>query len=307
VYVTATTDELKPPLVVPYLAALVTGTRAIVYVQLPNTPSFAEPAFQTLATVVQGGDAKRIREAFVTYANMLDRPYNPPGTEYARRLWNQYADRLSQYALAGQRVTWAKEAEQVLSKIESTMTEVREQFAPSDRPTFEGREIVLGPRAGDYYLVRHGLEEGELVVTQGNFKIDAEIQIQAKPSMMTPEGGGGGGHDHGGHGGAVAKKTGDEHAGHKTALPAEFNRQMRGLEAAYDQVAQAVQQQDVDWAAAAFAQFTIVIVPTIGSLLLRGSAMLDSRAASPSTTSSTLSPAVTAFTASFKIRLHSRR
>jgi Cu(I)/Ag(I) efflux system membrane fusion protein len=69
-----------------------------------------------------------------------------------------------------------------------------------EKPTFEGREIVLGPRAGDYYLVRRGLNEGERVVTKGSFKIDAELQIQAKPSMMTPEGGGGGGghaHDHG--------------------------------------------------------------------------------------------------------------
>ena len=65
-------------------------------------------------------------------------------------------------------------------------------------PTFEGREILLGPRAGNYYLVKHGLSEGELVVTSGNFKIDSALQIQARPSMMTPEGGGGGGHDHGG-------------------------------------------------------------------------------------------------------------
>ncbi|GAB5444696.1 MAG: hypothetical protein Fues2KO_50450 [Fuerstiella sp.] len=77
-------------------------------------------------------------------------------------------------------------------------------------PTFEGREIVLGPRAGDYYLVRSGLKEGEMVVSNGNFKIDSALQIFAKPSMMTPEGGGGGGHDHGGGG---AKKN-DEHAGH---------------------------------------------------------------------------------------------
>ncbi len=55
---------------------------------------------------------------------------------------------------------------------------------------FEGREIVLGPRAGDYYLVREGLNEGELVVVNGNFKIDSAIQILAKPSMMNPEGGG---------------------------------------------------------------------------------------------------------------------
>lgn len=57
-----------------------------------------------------------------------------------------------------------------------------------DKPTFEGREIVLGPRAGDYYLVSSGLKEGEQVVTRGNFKIDSALQIQAKPSMMAPEG-----------------------------------------------------------------------------------------------------------------------
>lgn len=56
-------------------------------------------------------------------------------------------------------------------------------------PTFEGREVVLGLRAGHYYLVASGLQEGELVVTNGNFKIDSALQIQAKPSMMNPQGG----------------------------------------------------------------------------------------------------------------------
>lgn len=50
---------------------------------------------------------------------------------------------------------------------------------------FEGREIVLGPRTGDYYLVKEGLEENEEVVINGAFKIDSDLQIQAKPSMMS--------------------------------------------------------------------------------------------------------------------------
>lgn len=54
---------------------------------------------------------------------------------------------------------------------------------------YEGREVALGPRAGDYYVVREGLNEGEEVVTHGNFKIDSAIQILAKSSMMSPEGG----------------------------------------------------------------------------------------------------------------------
>ena len=67
-------------------------------------------------------------------------------------------------------------------------------------PTYEGREVVLGPRAGEVYVVESGLSEGELVVTSGNFKIDSALQIQAKPSMMNPEGGNSGaghGHNHG--------------------------------------------------------------------------------------------------------------
>jgi Cu(I)/Ag(I) efflux system membrane fusion protein len=50
---------------------------------------------------------------------------------------------------------------------------------------YEGREIVLGPRTGGYYIVKNGLQENELVVTRGAFKIDAELQIQARPSMMS--------------------------------------------------------------------------------------------------------------------------
>ncbi len=60
------------------------------------------------------------------------------------------------------------------------------QVPDTEKPTFEGREVVLGPQAGDYYLVEEGLAEGEHVVVNGNFKIDAALQIQAKPSMMSP-------------------------------------------------------------------------------------------------------------------------
>ena len=58
-----------------------------------------------------------------------------------------------------------------------------------DAPLFEGREVGLGPRAGEFYIVKSGLHEGELVVVNGAFKIDSELQIQAKPSMMSPDGG----------------------------------------------------------------------------------------------------------------------
>ncbi len=63
------------------------------------------------------------------------------------------------------------------------------QLPSEDGPLFEGREITLGSRIDDHYVVLDGLVEGDMVVTNGAFKIDSELQIQAKPSMMSPEGG----------------------------------------------------------------------------------------------------------------------
>jgi len=59
---------------------------------------------------------------------------------------------------------------------------------PKRPGVYEGREIILGPRVGNYYIVKAGLKEGEYVVTKGNFKIDSTLQIMAKPSMMNPTG-----------------------------------------------------------------------------------------------------------------------
>jgi membrane fusion protein, copper/silver efflux system len=63
------------------------------------------------------------------------------------------------------------------------------QLRDTDRPTFEPRNVLLGARAGDWVIVREGLAEGELVVTNGAFKIDSELQIRGRPSMMQPAGG----------------------------------------------------------------------------------------------------------------------
>lgn len=60
--------------------------------------------------------------------------------------------------------------------------------AIGDRPgRFEGREVVLGPRVADYYLIRNGLEEGEQVVAHGNLNVDSAVQILGRRSMMHPD------------------------------------------------------------------------------------------------------------------------
>lgn len=59
------------------------------------------------------------------------------------------------------------------------------EVSGAEKPTYEGRVIQLGPRADEYYVIKSGLKEGELVVVEGNFKIDSQLQIQARQSMMT--------------------------------------------------------------------------------------------------------------------------
>ena len=54
--------------------------------------------------------------------------------------------------------------------------------------TAEIREIELGTMLGNSYVVMSGLKEGEEVVTQGAFSVDASAQLEGKPSMMNPSG-----------------------------------------------------------------------------------------------------------------------
>jgi len=105
---------------------------------------------------------------------------------------------------------------------------VKRPTSREERPSFVGRDVVLGHRIGDYYVVREGLKEGELVVTAGNFKIDADLQIQAKPSMMS-------------------------HAGGKLLrVPDDFRRKLTPVYAAYPKLQQSLADDRLDDARAAW-------------------------------------------------------
>ncbi len=49
---------------------------------------------------------------------------------------------------------------------------------------YDARTVRLGPRLGDSYPVVAGLAEGERVVSQGAFALDADLQIRGGKSMM---------------------------------------------------------------------------------------------------------------------------
>jgi Cu(I)/Ag(I) efflux system membrane fusion protein len=58
-----------------------------------------------------------------------------------------------------------------------------------DEPVFKMREIELGPSLGNRYVIMNGLNEGEEIVTDGTYSVDASAQLEGKPSMMNPGGG----------------------------------------------------------------------------------------------------------------------
>jgi Cu(I)/Ag(I) efflux system membrane fusion protein len=120
----------------------------------------------------------------------------------------------------------------------------------ANKPTFEGREVVLGPRAADYYLVIEGLAEGEIVVTNGNFKIDSALQIQAKPSMMS----------------AVSS-----HKYEIFEVPDEYRKQLWGVVQKYLLLQDALASDDKDRAAQASGE-TLEALSAVDMSLLSGKA-----------------------------------
>ena len=127
-----------------------------------------------------------------------------------------------------------------------------------DSPTYEGREIVLGPRAGDYYIVKSGLYEGEEVVTNGNFKIDSALQIMARPSMMAPGGGA--------RAFAAADRDGKKLDNTVYDASPEFRAQLREVFNAYTAVSEALVEDSLDEAHEAGAAVLNALEAMVASL-----------------------------------------
>ena len=56
-------------------------------------------------------------------------------------------------------------------------------------PPVASFEITLGAKNGATYEVLSGLKNGDEIVTNGTFTVDAAAQLQGKKSMMNKEGG----------------------------------------------------------------------------------------------------------------------
>jgi len=104
--------------------------------------------------------------------------------------------------------------------------------AEADEPVFKMREIELGPMLGDSYVVVSGLSEGEEIVTNGTFSVDAAAQLAGKPSMMNPSGGvSSTGHNHGsmeGNGQKPGQISGTGHDNESTSSTGQDHSSMTG-------------------------------------------------------------------------------
>lgn len=84
-----------------------------------------------------------------------------------------------------------------------------------EEPVYNIREIELGPQLENSYVVVNGLSEGEEIVTQGAFSVDAAAQLEGLPSMMNPDGGEAStGHNHGKMNEGSMKAKDNGHSGH---------------------------------------------------------------------------------------------
>jgi hypothetical protein len=80
---------------------------------------------------------------------------------------------------------------------------------------FESRQVKLGAKVDDRFIVLSGLAEGEKVVTSGNFLIDSESRLKSATGAMA-------GISHSAHGGEEPKQTSQQqpdHSGHEMPKP----------------------------------------------------------------------------------------
>jgi membrane fusion protein, copper/silver efflux system len=145
----------------------------------------------------------------------------------------------------------------------------------ADVPRFEVREVELGVRAGDYYVIEEGIAEGEEVVFHGNFRLDSEMQLADRFSMMNRQPGTGAVpvHDHGDVTDRPARET-ETHDGHSHEqfedVPAEFRIQLTETIEAYIRGKDAFVNSDLQTAASEFETF-ISKLQEIGEHGLSGS------------------------------------
>jgi Cu(I)/Ag(I) efflux system membrane fusion protein len=95
-----------------------------------------------------------------------------PGMFVEAKIKNRTGNKNNTISIPSSAVLWTGKRSVVYIKPDTT------------KPVFEMREITLGKKLNDNYEVVEGLNNGDEIVTNGVFTIDAAAQLQGKKSMM---------------------------------------------------------------------------------------------------------------------------
>jgi Cu(I)/Ag(I) efflux system membrane fusion protein len=118
--------------------------------------------------------------------------------------------------------------------------------ASNNAPVFKMRVITLGNKLGDNYEVLEGLNNGDTIVTNGTFTVDAAAQLQGKKSMMNQKGGKAmTGHE--GHGMEASTSMGEEEApilNERMKVSKDFQNQLKIVFNDYIQLKDALVKDD---------------------------------------------------------------
>ncbi len=130
------------------------------------TVSFIDPVLNTKTrTVVVRANLKNNKGLF------------KPGMFVTGRIKSKSNSSEAQLSIPASSVLWTGERSLVYLKTNP------------NEPIFEMQEVTLGNRVGDIFMVASGLQEGDEIVTNGTFTVDAAAQLQGKNSMMNKSGG----------------------------------------------------------------------------------------------------------------------
>lgn len=98
-----------------------------------------------------------------------------PGMFITGKVEGQSTATTSQFTIPATAVMWTGERSVVYLKTNA------------NEPVFKMHEVTLGNRNGDNYTVLDGLQNGDEIVTNGTFTVDAAAQLQGKRSMMNQD------------------------------------------------------------------------------------------------------------------------
>ncbi|HEA31304.1 MAG TPA: efflux RND transporter periplasmic adaptor subunit [Leeuwenhoekiella sp.] len=123
--------------------------------------SFIDPVLNTQTRVVT------VRVTIQNNNNLLK-----PGMFVAGNIEGVSASKKQQLIVPASAVMWTGERSVVYVKTNPY------------EPVFEMREVTIGNRNGETYTITDGLENGDEIVTNGTFTVDAAAQLRGKKSMM---------------------------------------------------------------------------------------------------------------------------